>query len=154
MEMYVTKLDPGCSSLLRPKSFEVDYVEKVAVGTLSQLLKVLPWEQFPIIDHIKIDVQGGDFEVLKGAGEYIKNVFAITLEVDTLEYEGTSNSLDEIAGYLDKFGFRQTKTSLFSKFMNRLKGYKIDIQVDDPTFINSALNSMAKNRKFFIYQRG
>ena len=154
MDMYVTKEDPGCSSLLRPKTFEVDYVERVSHSTLSQLFQVLPWDRFPIIDHLKIDVQGGDFDVLKGADNRICNVFAITLEVDTLEYEGTSNSLTEIKLYLDKLGFELVKTTWIERFMHRLKGYKIDVQVDDPTFINKTLKSMAKDRKFFIYQRG
>ena len=41
LDIFVTKKDPGCSSLLKPKSFEVDYTERIDVGTLNEFLEYL-----------------------------------------------------------------------------------------------------------------
>ncbi|MEO0968824.1 MAG: FkbM family methyltransferase [Cyanobacteria bacterium J06639_18] len=58
------------------------------------------------VDLLKIDTQGFDFEVIKGAGESIKCIKRILLEVQiTPLYEG-SGTKDEIVDYLTKFGFR------------------------------------------------
>ena len=154
MSIYVTKKDPGCSSVLQPKTFEVDYIETVQVESLGSFFKLFPFTQIPYIDHLKIDVQGADIQVIEGAGKYLASIMAITAEVDTSEYQNTRNSLDSIQDLLAPFGFRLVKKSLFGRIALRLKGVRINVESDDPTFINLPLYKDKKPRGFWAYQRG
>jgi len=154
MSIYVTKKDPGCSSVLKPNTFEVDYIEKVDVECLETFLDLFPFDLVPYIDHLKIDVQGADIQVLEGAGNYLESFMAITAEVDTNEYENTRNSLKAIENLLSPFGFKLVKRSFTGRIMRRLKGININVECDDPTFINVPLYKNHRPRRFWAYQRG
>lgn len=154
LDFYVTKGDPGCSSLLKPKNFEILLVEKVPVWTLNDFFQFFPFDRIPIIDHLKIDAQGSDLRILEGCSKFLDRIFCITVEIDIDEYEGSTNSENSIKSYLGKFGFQLNKPGLKSNLVHLLKGLKIDIEADDPTFINSNTLKYSKNRRFFIYQRG
>ena len=152
--IYVTKNDPGCSSVLKPKNFEVAYEEKVNVSTLNTFLDYFPFTQIPYISHLKIDVQGADIQVIEGATNYLSKIMAITAEVDTNEYSGTRNSLQNISDLLKPHGFVLCKKDILSRILLRLKGIRIKNETDDPTFINIALYKKHKPTNFWIYQRG
>jgi FkbM family methyltransferase len=154
LTFYVTKDDPGRSSLLKPKNFEVLRTEIVPVSTLNELLKFFPFQNIPIIDHLKIDAQGSDLKILRGCSNYLKNIFAITVEMDTDEYEGTDNSIESVSTFLEPYGFERFKPGLISNLKFLMKGLKIDVETDDPTFINRSARNLSKRRRFFIYQRG
>jgi FkbM family methyltransferase len=154
MSIFVTKRDPGCSSVLRPNTFEVDYMETVEVECLKSFFELFPFDQVPYIHHLKIDVQGADIQVLEGAGDYLGSIMAITVEVDTNEYQNTRNSFSAIKNLLAPFGFRLVKRSLTGRIVRRLKGIKINVESDDPTFINISLYKNQKPRGFWAYQRG
>ena len=154
MKMYITKLDPGCSSLLEPIDIEVDYFETVPVFTLENFLKYFPFQQIPLIDHLKIDVQGTDIEVLKGLGMYMDRFMAITIEIDIANYRETQNSQKGVIKLLRAQGFRKIRSNRIAKFYRNLRGYQIELEVDDPTFINSAKIGLTRTRRFFIFQRG
>jgi len=59
------------------------------------------------IDHIKIDTQGHDFEVVKSLDEYIRIVKQIYLEVQVAEYELYKNQSkkDELVKYMESYNF-------------------------------------------------
>jgi FkbM family methyltransferase len=154
MNIFVTKKDPGCSSVLKPNSFEVDYMETVEVESLKSFLDLFPFDQVPYIDHLKIDVQGADIQVLEGAGRFLGSIMAITVEVDTIEYQNTRNSLSAIEELLAPFGFKLVKRGLTGRIARRLKGIKINVESDDPTFINIPLYKDKRPRNFWAYQRG
>ncbi len=154
LTLYVTENDPGCSSLLKPSNFTISRTETVRVETLRELIACIPEDSIPIIDHIKIDAQGFDLRILEGCGEELRRVFAITLEIDSDEYEGANNSLAAIKEYISSFGFEYVKPGIRSHLIFLMKGLKIDVETDDATFINSNLRHLAKNRRFFLYQRG
>jgi len=154
MSIFVTKKDPGCSSVLRPNTFEVDYMETVEVECLESFLELFPFDQVPYIDHLKIDVQGADIQVLEGAGDYLGLIMAITAEVDTNEYQNTRNSLAGMKDLLAPFGFKLVKRSFTGRIARRLKGIKINVESDDPTFINVPLYKSQRPRGFWAYQRG
>ncbi|RUT07600.1 hypothetical protein DSM106972_018600 [Dulcicalothrix desertica PCC 7102] len=62
------------------------------------------------IDLLKIDTQGFDFQVLKGAGKCIHSIKRILLEVQTTPlYEGSAGK-DEVVDYLTKVGFRLVRS--------------------------------------------
>jgi FkbM family methyltransferase len=154
LTFYVTKDDPGCSSLLKPKNFEILRTEKVPVYTLNALLNFFPFHIVPYIDHLKIDAQGSDLNILRGCGNYLKNIFAITVEMDTEEYEGTDNSIESVGAFLEIYGFERFKPGLISNIKLLLRGFRIDVETDDPTFINKSAAHLSKGRRFFLYQRG
>ena len=154
LDIFVTKKDPGCSSLLRPKSFEIDYTERIAVGTLNDFLEHFPFNVVPYISHLKIDVQGADIQVIEGGIKFLDRIMSITSEVDTTEYEETRNSTHALSKMLKPYGFILLKKHFFAKLILRLRGIRISVEADDPTFLNLRLFKTEKPIGFWVYQRG
>jgi FkbM family methyltransferase len=132
MDFYIPDISGGCCSLLKPTSefSSVNEVVKVPVFSLADFLKLLPDDK--IIDYIKIDVQGADIDVLKGACDYIdEKVVYITAEPETTQYENSSeNTPENMNEYLSTHGFvrlghRNTHdpTFLNKKFFDRQDVY-------------------------------
>ena len=130
---YVTKDDPGTSSLKRPIHPSLNIKETVHVPeiNLRQFFEFVPWSKNPpysavegidadqrivYIDMLKIDTQGNDLEVLRGSGHFLsERVVWIQPEVvvansgadfGSVQYEGQHSS-DEIIAYLTQtLGFK------------------------------------------------
>jgi FkbM family methyltransferase len=153
-KMFVTLNDPGCSSLLKPTSFEVAYEETVPVYTLDAFLNYFPFHKIPIIDHLKIDVQGMDLAVLKGARKYLNKFLAVTIEIDLAGYQNSENSLREIKSILQSEQFKTAPTTSLGRNKLRIQGLNIDFQVDDPTFFHKQNIKVSKKRRVEIFQRG
>ena len=153
-DFFVTKNDPGCSSLLAPISMEVLKVVRVPVITLDSFLNLFPFDRFPIIEHLKIDVQGADFEVIKGAEAHLDKIMFVTLEIDTFHYIGTTQSEGEIKKHMKARGFVLISNSLFGRFLRFLKGIKVNLETDDPTFLNYKLYTDNSKPQKSVYQRG
>ena len=128
MDFYIPDISEGCCSLLKPTSefSSVNEVVKVPVFSLADFFKLLPDDR--IIDYIKIDVQGADIDVIKGAGDYITDhVIYITAEPETIQYENsTENTHENMIRYLATHGFVHVRhhnthdpTFLNRKFMDR-----------------------------------
>lgn len=103
--IYVTSIDTGCSSLLRPRTFEVGYEEEVAVWPLSSFLQMFPFEDMNYIDHLKTDCQGTDLEILRGADYYLRHVLAVTAECEDKRYLGSRNSKRSMGAFMAAQGF-------------------------------------------------
>lgn len=176
-EMFVTERDAGCSSLLQPLNHEVARKETVEVIRLDSLLELLPWHQIEIVDHIKIDCQGTDIEVLRSAGQYLSQVLAVTIEPDDYSYQSSQNSYINIAKYLRNFAFinqhspnvtlsvlsnatsrltflRPIKTFMRKMFYEQKRVIGSEIDVHDPTFINSKLKNNHLEALSKIKQQG
>ena len=74
------------SSVLQPASWAHD-VYPVPMVPLSDLLSRIPWGfdgdagVFSVVEHIKVDGQGHDLEILRGAGQYLRErVVCVTAE--------------------------------------------------------------------------
>lgn len=154
LDIFVTKKDPGCSSLLRPKSFEIDYTERIDVGTLNEFFECFPFDVVSYISHLKIDVQGADIQVIEGGLKFLDRIMSITSEVDTIEYENTRNSTRALTKMLKPYGFVLLKKHFLSKLILRLRGIRISVEADDPTFLNLRLFKTEKPSNFWVYQRG
>ena len=154
LDIFVTKNDPGCSSLLKPKTIEVAYIERIEVRTLNEFLEYFPFNVVPYISHLKIDVQGADIQVIEGGVNFLDRIMSITLEVDTIEYEDTRNSTRALTKMLKPYGFILLKNSLLAKLILRLRGIRISVEADDPTFLNLRLFKIEKPNNFWVYQRG
>ena len=154
MQINVTKEDSGRSSLLKPTDFGVAYSENVQVWSLADFMPLISEKRFQFIDHVKIDVQGVDFEVIKGAKDAIRRVIAITIEIDLFGYQKSTNDYDEVSKYLRKKGFYRIRVPKVLKFIMKLRGVNLDIQVDDPTYVNLRNLRNIKNRTLYLYQKG
>ncbi len=154
IDMYITKVDPGCSSLLEPIDIEVDYIESVPLFKLEDFLQYFPFHIIEHIDHIKIDVQGTDLAVLRGLGDYLEKFMAVTIEIDTRNYHETENSIKGVSDLLRVHGFRKIRTGRIFDLYRKVRGYQIELQVDDPTFINKNRIALTRIRKYVFFQRG
>lgn len=137
INFFITKNDCGCSSFYEPKNFEVERIITVPIFSLIDFFELFPFDTHPIIDYIKIDAQGADLDIVKSAGNYLKeHVIYITLEPENLEYKNTRNSKEEIQTYMDSIGFVEHKSSL----------------TNDPTYFNPRFAQYIQEHAIEIYQ--
>lgn len=80
----------------------------VEIARLDELPFLWPYLPAPIL--LKLDVQGYELEVLKGAGSYLSSFAAVVVETNHLAlYEGAPGS-DELATHLRDSGFDRVAT--------------------------------------------
>jgi len=139
MVFYETDNDVGCSSLFKPLTTIGPYEVKPAVPvySLKHFFDLFPFDRFEYIDYIKIDAQGSDLDILKGAGNYLEKVVYITAEPEHENYENChNNNTTNMENYL--------KTQNFIRVYNK--------NTSDPTFLNKKFEHLADT--IFIYQLG
>ena len=77
----------GNSSLLKPNDNHtgvIKKVEKVQCVSLSDILDHVDLKQFGShIEHLKVDAEGHDLEVIKSAGQYLERTIFISFEMST-----------------------------------------------------------------------
>ena len=151
---YVTANDPGCSSLLEPRFFDLREIDEVNVYKLDDFYERFPFERFPKIHFLKIDTQGSDYEVLLGAKKFLRHVSAVTVEVDMNGYIGTRNSFENIYQFLRPYGFTFARKGILGSLLRKMKGIHVDIQTDDPTFIKEQDFKIKSKVRPILYQRG
>ena len=78
--------------------FKVTKVEEMEVLRVDSL-------DLPPLDFIKLDIQGGELEALKGARKALKNVMGIECEVEFYPLYDGQPLFGEVADYLSKKGF-------------------------------------------------
>lgn len=125
-----------CCSLMKPQSNFCGNPEvcQVMAYSLADFMKLLPNGR--IIDYIKTDVQGKDLDVIKSAGDYIKNVVYATVEQNSNQYEKSEHTtFDVVSEYFKTKGF----------------SYIIHPNTTDYTFLNYAYSNM---HGIYIWQRG
>jgi FkbM family methyltransferase len=138
---YKTDGDGGNSSFFEPSQSETRFHTKevihVPIYTLSDFFELLP-DTVPYVDFIKIDAQGADLDILKGAEDWItKKVVFITAEADVgTSYIGVTDNSSMLKQYLKLKNFSQIK-HMFT---------------EDPTFVNETLLQFTDEVQ--IYQRG
>jgi FkbM family methyltransferase len=139
MDFYINKKDCGTSSLFKHDEKYLGSIEKVVkvnVCSLKMFFDNFPWERFEYIDYIKIDAQGSDLNILKGAGKYLQErVVFVTAEPDGNQYyDAEECNVNNITNYM-----------LSQNFI------KINHQnTIDPTFVNKKFIELAK--KIYINQ--
>jgi len=139
MQFYETETDCGCSSLFKPSDKTLGNYKvrpSVKVYSLKHFFDLFPFDRFEYIDYIKIDAQGSDLDILKGAGNYLQEkVVYITAEPESNSYENCShNNTTNIVNYLN--------TQNFIRVYNK--------NTSDPTFLNKKFFHLAD--KIFISQ--
>jgi len=111
---------PGGNSYYRenveyspPAAFLFDDAHKVIKRTMT-LDTVVKTMGFPLPDLIKMDVQGAEFDVLRGAQETLKSCKDLILELQHVEYNTGAPMREEVITYLDSIGFRLV-TGMFAQ---------------------------------------
>ena len=83
------------------------YVNSDIVVKKTHKLDTVVWNNnFPYPDLIKIDVQGAELDVLRGAEECLSHASDLIIELQHKEYNIGSPSADEVIQYLKSRGFK------------------------------------------------
>jgi len=111
-DLYVAK-KRQCSSLLPPNMevlmkwnairFTTEFTTKIQVDRLDNIISI---DDPGIIDLLKIDTQGTEYEVLKGCGEILHKVKTINCEVEHIELYKNQKLFGDVTTYLKTFGFK------------------------------------------------
>ena len=109
---------------------------KVPVYNLKDFFDLLSFDNIEYIDYIKIDVQGYDINVIKGAGHYLsEKVVYVTAEPETEQYFNShDNSTINMINYMTSIGFQHINHP----------------NTKDPTFINTKF--LDKKDEIYIWQ--
>jgi FkbM family methyltransferase len=87
------------NSYYREDTEAFDNIEPVEVTTVS-LDKYVVENNLPLPDLIKIDTQGSELDILKGAEYCLKNASVLILELPLISYNIGSPNISEIIEYL------------------------------------------------------
>jgi len=109
---YDTK-HPMCSSLYRPNESLIGLYQNLEVAELrdTQLIETMSLDRFcrenqiGPVDFIKIDIQGAELDVFKGAEETLKDVLVIVSEVSFVEIYANQPLFGDVSSYLNSKGF-------------------------------------------------
>lgn len=93
---------PVLQAFANPERFETRRVMEVPVDTLERQLRVHGVDD---IDHVKLDVQGAELDVLVGAEPVLESVVGVELEVEFLEVYRGQPVFCDIDGFLRARGF-------------------------------------------------
>jgi FkbM family methyltransferase len=84
--------------------YKVEWKSPVPTVRLDTFMK---WANISRVEYLKVDAQGADLSVIKSAGEKLRDIKKIKLEVAVTPvspYVGAASRTDVVA-YLEKFGF-------------------------------------------------
>ena len=159
---YVSRANFGASSLYRdnfkdaaksmPHIFDQiqenhykDYPIRVHVTTIDIWAKE---NHIPYIDYIWLDAEGAELGILKGATEYLKNVRAISIEVNFKEFRVGMAQFENVYEFLVGQGFKlkyiwgSTDVQSDAIFVNqRFESEKLNTSV--PFLIPEAINKIS-----------
>jgi FkbM family methyltransferase len=140
LNFYSMLEDGGTSSLYKPSDESLGPVKcetMIDVYSLKHFFDLFPWNRFNYIDYIKIDAQGADFDIIKSAGNYLKDkVVFITAEPESDSYIGCNhNTSENMTEYLKTQGFERINHP----------------NTSDPTFLNNKYRHLYD--KIYIRQR-
>ena len=114
IEMFIEEADAyGCSSILKPSS---NYDNVLFSPNELVEMKRLDDFNFQNYNFLNIDVQGYEYEVLKGSEQTFNNIDYIMCEINRevpekkLDYIGTK-TIDKIIEFLKPYGFKLVETN-------------------------------------------
>lgn len=118
-EFYCAVQDGGTSSLYRPKNSDIKEVISVEKSTLSLFFDCFDWGRFPYIEHLKIDAQSSDYDILLGAGDYLDRMVYIDIETHTNGQYYHDEDPNGILEFLKEKGFECLEFGINSTFLNK-----------------------------------
>jgi FkbM family methyltransferase len=141
LDFYINQRDYGTSSLYSHNEQQLGKIKektKVNVISLKMIFDNFDWERFQYIDYIKIDAQGSDLKILKGANDYLKEkVVYVTAEPDGHYYNGSEDCTEQnIDEYMESQNFIRVN----------------HVNTVDPTYLNKKFLHLKD--KIWIHQCG
>jgi len=88
-------LSPAAASLYTPKTMIANTLDTVVTS-----------KGLPLPDFVKMDVQGAEMDVLKGATNTLKNCKHLILELQQVEYNKGAPLRDTVIAYVESLGFK------------------------------------------------
>lgn len=111
VEFYMNVEHPGGNSMfkesrkLSPRAEELFPESSKVVKKMMTLDTLVKTYSIPLPNMIKMDVQGSELNVLKGAIETLKNVTDLILELQHKDYNEGAPKMKEVSTYLKHIGF-------------------------------------------------
>lgn len=111
VDFYQNEMNPGGNSYYKENSLvnpqaDAYFNESNRVTMTAQTLDTVVRERgFPKPDLIKIDVQGAELDILRGAQQTIQQARDIILECQVVEYNSGAPLRDEVIAYMDSIGY-------------------------------------------------
>jgi FkbM family methyltransferase len=99
-----TQNNSGESSLLKMNTNKLNsnIPIKIKCDTISRFCKK---NKIKNIDILKIDTQGSEYNIIRGCGNFLKNIFIIEAEIIFNNTWKNSPSIGELENFLKRFGF-------------------------------------------------
>lgn len=120
VEFYENPYLPGGNSYYKenpehnPRANEVFHEGNKKVMPKVTLKRAIETAKWPPPDLIKMDVQGAELDILKGAGDILSQCKDIIIEMQNVEYNKGAPLKDEVIAYLDGIGFKMVGNGPFS----------------------------------------
>lgn len=111
LDFYENKENPAGNSYYRENTVyspaaEFLYDDNHRVRKIARSLdSVVKENNFPMPDLIKLDIQGAEIDVLKGAQTVLKNCDNLIVEIQEVEYNKGAPMKQEVINYLNSIGF-------------------------------------------------
>jgi FkbM family methyltransferase len=111
VDFYQNDYHPGGNSYYReneevnpqaPQYFNESHRRRLTTVTLDAVAGL---KEFPAPDLIKMDVQGAELDILKGAEETLKTAKHIILELQVVEYNKGAPLRDDVIAYMNTIGY-------------------------------------------------
>jgi FkbM family methyltransferase len=111
VDFYQNDHDPAGNSYYQENSdinpqaaifYNESHKRKLKTDTLDNIVKQ---RGFPLPDLIKMDIQGAELDVLKGAADTLLTTKQVILELQKVEYNKGAPLCDTVIAYMDSIGF-------------------------------------------------
>ena len=112
ISFYQNVFHPGGSSYYReneqisPQALNLYTDNNKKIYKSKTLDTVINLKKLPLPDLIKMDVQGAELDVLKGAEKALKHCKDLILELQIVEYNKGAPLKDEVINYVEQLGFK------------------------------------------------
>ena len=137
-KLYITQ-HPMCCSLYKPNETFNKLYNNLEVTNLKDEIEIdtitldyfIDKHDIGNIDFIKIDVQGAELDIFKGASNALKNVLNIVCEVEFIDVYENQPLFGDICNYLSQYNL------MFNKFLGlagrAIKPVKLDNNLNKPS---------------------
>lgn len=119
-DFYCTEGDSGTSSMFKPSYFGVKELVTVPTISLKHFFDLFPWEKVEFIEHLKIDAQSADFDIILGCEEYLKDkVLYLSVETNTGNQYLNQENPEKMKEYIESLGFHCDHWGQNGRFLNK-----------------------------------